>query len=135
MFPATFGGLTDSLDEPRPTFRVGRLKRVVVALDPWPDDEVGTELAGEVDSRKRLAQCLRPRRLVGRHEAATAEAGIEMEAGREAVDVVSVQCVADLVQVLLGQLLRVVEFVAVDQVSETFDSFLYACSGRFAQPL
>ena len=64
-----------------------------------------------------------------------AEAGVEVEAGREAVDVVPVQCVADLVQVLLRQLLRVVELVAVDQVSETFDSLPHACSGRFAQPL
>src|SRR5256885_2186360 len=80
--------LTDSLDQPGPTFRVGRLKRIVVALDPGPDDEVGAQFAGEVDRRKRLTQRLRPRSCVGRYEASTPEARIEMQAGGEAVDVV-----------------------------------------------
>ena len=38
----------DALDEPAPALRVGRLERVVVALDPGPDDEVRAERAGEV---------------------------------------------------------------------------------------
>ena len=115
--------------------RVRRLKRVVVALDPRPDDEVGAELAGEVDRVKRLSQRLRPRRGVRRDEAASAEARIEVHTTCKAVDVMPVQGAADLVQVVLRQLLRVVELVAVDQVSETLDSLPYACSGGFAQPL
>ncbi len=119
--PATLGRLAYSLDEPGPALAVGRLERVVVALDPGPDDEVGAELPGEVDRIERPAQCLRPCRFIGRHEPTAAEACIEVQAAREAVDVVSVECVADLVQVLRRQLLRVVKLVAVDQVSEAFD--------------
>ena len=64
--------------------------------------------------------------------AATAEAGVEMEAAREAVDVVSVQCIADLIEVLLRQLLRVVELVAVDQVAEPVDRAPDALRHRLA---
>ena len=45
---AHLGGLADPLDQPAPGVRVGGLERVVVALDPGPDDEVGAERAGEV---------------------------------------------------------------------------------------
>ena len=58
-----------------------------------------------------------------------------MEAAREAVDVVSVQCIADLIEVLLRQLLRVVELVAVDQVPETLDGASDALDGRLLREL
>ena len=41
-------GLADRVDEARPGLPVGRLERVVVALDPRPDDEVRADLAGEL---------------------------------------------------------------------------------------
>ena len=57
--------LSDPVDEPVPALPVGALERVVVALDPGPDDEVGAELAREVDRGHRAAQRLGARRLVG----------------------------------------------------------------------
>ena len=101
------GGLTN----PDPEVR-GEALRVAVS---------GAELAREIDRREGAAQRLRPRRPVGRSETTTAEARIEVQARREAVDVVSVQCVADLIQVVLRQLLRIVELVAVDQIAEALD--------------
>ena len=50
---AALRGLPDAVDEPRPALLVRRLERVVVALDPGPDDQVRAELAREVDRRER----------------------------------------------------------------------------------
>ena len=62
-----------------------------------------------------------PRRVVGRHEPALAEARVEVEARRHAVDVVPAERVEHLVEVVLVQLLRVVELVAVDEVAQAVD--------------
>jgi hypothetical protein len=51
--------LADAVDQPRPGVRVIGLERVVVALDPGPDDEVRADLAGHVDRGERA-----PHRLV-----------------------------------------------------------------------
>ena len=48
VLAAALGGRADPLDEPRPALAVGRLERVVVALDPRPDDEVRPDRAGHV---------------------------------------------------------------------------------------
>ena len=132
---AALSRLADSLDQPVPALAVGALKRIVVALDPGPDDEMRAELAGEVDRARRPAQGLGPRGVVGRDESPTAEARIEVQARRHAVHVVPVECVADLVQVVLVQLLRVVKLVAVDQVAEPLDSSAHPHGRRLARVL
>ena len=85
------GRLADAVDEALPRRRVRRLERVVVALDPGPDDEVRPELSREVDRLEREAERLRARRVVGRRETALGEPRIEVQAAREAVDAVPVQ--------------------------------------------
>ncbi len=132
---AALGGLADAVDEPRPALLVRRLERVVVALDPGPDDEVSAELAREVDRRERPLHGLRARSVVRRHEPAPPEARVEVETRRHAVDVVLVERREYLVPVLLVQLLRVVELVAVDQVAEAVDRTAYALGSRLARPL
>ena len=57
VLAAALRRLPDPVHEPRPRLRIGRLERVVVALDPGPDDEVRADLAGEVD---RVERSLRP---------------------------------------------------------------------------
>ena len=57
----------------------------------------------------------------GDDEPALAEDRVEVQPAREAVDVVPVERVAHLVEVLGGELVRVVELVAVDQVAEPVD--------------
>ena len=52
------GGLPHAVDEPCPRLAVGRLERVVVALDPGPDDEVRADLAGELGALEGEAQRL-----------------------------------------------------------------------------
>src|SRR3954465_2821699 len=110
--------LADALDQPRPALAVGRLERVVVALDPGPDDEVSAQLAGEVRRRARDL----PRRLaharVGRGEAALAEAMVDVQAAGDRVDAVAVERLAHLVEVVLAELPGVVELVVVDQALE-----------------
>ena len=49
-----------------------------------------------------------------------------MQAGRDAVDAVAAERLAHLIEVLLGELLRVVELVVVDQVAEPVDRAAYA---------
>ena len=132
---AALGGLADPVHEPGPALAVGRLERVVVALDPGPDDEMGAELAGKVDGLQRAPHRLRPCRRIGRDEAALAEARVEVEAGRQAVDVVAVERLTHRVQVLGVQLLRVVELVAVDQVAEPVDRAPHALHGRLLRQL
>ena len=113
--------LADAVDEPPPRVRVRRLERVVVALDPGPDDHVRSELAREIDCLLRQAQRLRARRVVRRREAALREARVEMETARDAVDAVAVERLLHLLEVVGRELLRVVELVVVHQVAETLD--------------
>ena len=125
----------DAVDEARPGLLVRRLERVVVALDPGPDDHVGAGLAGEVDRLARQPQRLLAGRVVGRAERALAEAGVEVEAARDAVDPVPVERVADLVEVRRRELLRVVELVVVDQVAEPLDRRPHLLGRRLAGQL
>ena len=53
-----------------------------------------------------------------RGQPAAPELRVEVQPGRDAVDVVLAERVTHLVEVLLPELLRVVELVAVDQVAE-----------------
>src|SRR5581483_4800663 len=80
--------LADAVDESRPRVRVRRLEGVVVAVDPGTDDHVRADLGGQVDRVERESQRLGPRRVVRRREAALAEARIEVEPARDAVDAV-----------------------------------------------
>ena len=100
---APLRGLPDPVDEPRPALLVRRLERVVVALDPRPDDEVARRArpAKSVASRVLFTASARVVR-VRRDEPASSEAGIEMESRRDAVDAVAVERVADVVEVLRG---------------------------------
>src|SRR4051812_19193151 len=110
--------LADALDQPRPALAVGRLERVVVALDPGPDDEVSAQLGGEVRRRARDL----PRRLahagVDRGEAALAEAMVDVQAAGDRVDAVAAERLTHLVEVVLAELPGVVELVVVDEALE-----------------
>ena len=64
-FGAHLGGLADRVDEPAPALGVGRLERVVVALDAGPEHEVRAQRAGEVGALERQAQRLGARRGIG----------------------------------------------------------------------
>jgi hypothetical protein len=119
--PDGLGRLPDAVDQPRPRLGVRGLERVVVALDPGPDDVVGADLAGEVGCLDGQAHRLLAHGRVGRHEPAAAEARVEVQPGRQAVDAVAVERVADLVEVVARELVRVVELVVVDEVAETLD--------------
>jgi hypothetical protein len=55
---ATARDLGDAVDEEVPALPVGGLERIVVALDPGPDDEVRAEGAGEVGGGERQANGL-----------------------------------------------------------------------------
>jgi hypothetical protein len=135
VLTAALRRLADSLHEPLPALRIRRLERVVVTLDPGPDDEVRPERAREVGGRDRAATGLLPRLLVRRREPAAAEARIEVQASRDAVDVVVAELFAHFVQVFLGELLRIVELVAVDEVAKTGDGPPHALDSRLARPL
>ena len=52
-------GLADPVDEARPRLGVRRLERVVVALDPGPDDHLRADVAREVDRLPSQSQRLR----------------------------------------------------------------------------
>jgi len=127
--------LADTFDQPGPAVRVRGLEGVVVALDPGPDDEVGAERAGELGRGDRAPLRLLANLLVGRDEPASPEAGVEVEPRGDAVDPVAVERSAHLVEVLLGELLRVVELVAVDEVAEPLDGPAHALRGRLARVL
>src|SRR5215470_9759874 len=58
-----------------------------------------------------------------------------MEAGGDAVDVVAVESVANGVEVVRRQLLRVVELVPVDEVAEALDRAAHLLCRRLADPL
>jgi hypothetical protein len=62
---AAGGHLADAVDEPRPRLPVRRLERVVVALDPGPEDHLRTDEPGEVGRGKRLTERRVPHGVVG----------------------------------------------------------------------
>jgi hypothetical protein len=66
-------------------------------------------------------------------EPAPAEQRVEVQAGGDAVDPVPVERLADLVEVLVRELLRVVELVVVDQVAEPVDRAPNALHRRLAR--
>ncbi len=115
-------GLGHALDQPPPRVDVRRLERVVVALAAGPDDQVGAQRPGE---RSRLAHDpsrLRAHRRIRIDQAAPAEARIQVQTAGYAVDIViGPECGPDFVEVRRRELLRVVELVAVDEVSEALD--------------
>ena len=115
----SLGGLAQALDQPAPGVGVGGLERVVVALAARPDDQVRAERAGE---RGRVAQRSGAPRArsarIGVDQPAAAEARIEVQAAGDAVDVVTAERGAHVVEVVLGELVGIVELVAVDQVAE-----------------
>ena len=127
--------LPDPVDEPRPRVGVRRLERVVVALDPGPDDEVRLDLGREVDALQRAADRLVANLVGRRREPALAEHRVEVHPARHAVDVVLAERRAHRVEVRRVELLRVVELVAVDQVAETLDRPPDLVRGRLAGPL
>jgi hypothetical protein len=57
--------LADSVNEPRPRLLVRRLERVVVALDPRPDDHLRAHVRRQVDRLLGQAQRRVARRVVG----------------------------------------------------------------------
>ena len=64
-----------------------------------------------------------------------AEPRIEVESRRDAVDGVVAERVADVVEVLGVELLRIVELVVVDEISQPVDRAAHALGGRLARPL
>ena len=127
--------LPDPVDEPCPALGVRRLERVVVALDPRPDDEVRAELAGEVDCLEGPLHGFGSRGVVRRHEPSPPEARVEVEARRHAVHVVVAERREHLVAVVGVELLRVVELVPVDEVAEPVDRATHPLRRRLAGPL
>ena len=126
----------EPVDEPGPAVRVRRLERVVVALDPGPDDHRHAELARELRARDGDLHRLAAHRRVGVDEPAAPEPRVEVQPAGQAVDVVvGAERVADRVGVLLVQLLRVVELVAVDQVAEPVDRPPHPLDRRLARVL
>ena len=127
--------LADAVDETGPRVAVRRLERVVVALDAWPEDHLRSDLAGEACRSQSLGQRVRAHRVVGRRQAALAEARVEMRTGTDGVDAVPAERLAHVVEVLLGQLLRVVELVVVDQLAQAVDGPLDPPGGGLAGAL
>ena len=132
---AALGGLADAVDQAGPAVGVGRLERVVVALDPGPDDEVRVELARELRRRDRAPHGLVANAVIGRAEPAATEHRVEVKAGRDAVDPVPVEGVAHGVEVVLGELLWIVELVVVDQPVEPVDRAADLAHGVVTRPL
>ena len=122
-------GLADRVDEPAPAVGVGRLERVVVALDAGPEHEVRAQRAGEVGALERQAQGLGARGRIGIDEPAAAEARIQVEAGAERVDPVPGERRAHLVEIVGRELVGVVELVVVDQVAEARDGAVHLLGG------
>ncbi len=110
-----------SLDQPAPGFDVRSLEGVVVAFAARPDDQMGAERTGE---RGRL--CHDPLGLgsqlrIGVDETTAPEAGIEVQAAGDAVDVVAVERRLHCVEVVGREFVGVMELVTVDQLAETLD--------------
>ena len=127
--------LAHAVDETRPRLAVRRLERVVVALDAGPEDHLRSDLAGEAGCSKRLGERVCAHRVVGRREAAFAKARVEMRARTDRVDAMSAERLANLVEVLLGELLRIVKLVVVDQVAQPVDGARDSLDGRLARVL
>src|SRR5207249_3635329 len=73
---------------------------------------------------------------VGRDEATAANARIEVQPAGDAVDRVSrPERFLNRLDVLLRDLLRVVEFIVVDQVAQPIDGAAHPVDGRLARPL
>ena len=96
---------------------------------------MGPDRAGEVGRRNRPPNGLGTRRLVGRDQPAATEARVEVEPARDAVDVVRRKRVADLVDVLLRELARIVRLVAVDHVAQPVDGATNALGRRLVAVL
>ena len=89
--------LPEPVDEQVPALRVRRLERVVVALDPRPDDHRHAELAGELRAGDGDLHRLVAHGRIRVAEPAAAEPRIEVQAAGQAVDVVAVpERLADL---------------------------------------
>ncbi len=132
---ADLRGLGDPVQEPPPALGVGRLERVVVALDPGPDDEVRSDRAGELGRLAGEAARVGAQVGVGGDESASPEARIEVQAARDAVDAVLPEFLADRLEQLRVQLLRVVELVVVDQPLEAGDGAPDAGGHVLVRPL
>jgi len=105
---------------------------VVVAFAPRPDDQIRPERAGEVRSLADDPAGLPADIIIGVDEPATAEAGIEVEPAGDAVDVVAGERRPDVVQVLRGELVGVVELVSVDHVAEARDGAMHLVGDRLS---
>ena len=136
VFLAPLRRLPDPVDEPRPALGVRRLERVVVALDPRPDDEVRAELAGEVDGLEGALHGFGSRR---RRPASTSPPFPKRGSRWRPVAMQYTSCspsAASTSSRLSGvELLRVVELVAVDEVAEPVDRATHPLRGRLAGPL
>ncbi len=126
---ADFRRFSDAVDEAMPALRVGRLEGVVVPLDARPDDEVRAQRTCERRACERLLERESAHLVVGRRETASSEAWIEVKPGADAVDVVPGKRGLHLGKVLLVQLLRIVELVAVDHLAETRDRSPHPLNG------
>ena len=127
--------LPDAVDEPRPRVAVGRLERVVVALDSGPEDHLRADRPGEVGGRERFGERGVADAVVRGGEPPAAELRIEVRPGRDCVDAVVAQDAANLVEVPLRELLRVVELVVVDEIAEPVDCPADALGHRLVRPL
>ena len=90
---------------------------------------------GEARRGDRAPLRLGPDVGVRRAEPAAPEQRVEMEPGGDAVDAVAVEGLADLVEVLLRELLRVVELVVVNELAEPVHRPPHPLRRRLAGPL
>jgi hypothetical protein len=127
--------LPDAVDEVGPRLPVRRLERIVVALDPGPQDHLRADGRREVGGAERLIQGCAPDLRVRGRERSSAEAGVQVRPGRDRVDAVLPEHGAHLLEVVLRELLRVVELVVVDEIAETLDRASDALGHRLAGPL
>ncbi len=89
------------------------------------------ERAGELGALAHDPPRLGADVLVGVDEAAAPEARVEVQAAGDAVDVVVAERRLDVADVLVRELLRVVELVAVDQLAEALDGAVHLLGDRF----
>ena len=129
---ATRRHVADAVHEPRPGLGVRCLEGIVVALDPGPQDHLRVDRSGEVRSTKGFGERGAANGVVRRRESSAAEQRIQMRAGRDGVDAVLSERRTHFVQVLLGELLRVVELVVVDEVVEPAYGARHLEGGRLA---
>ena len=127
--------LPDAVDEPCPALGIRRLERIVVALDPGPEDEVRADLAREVDRLERERESGVAHGVVRGRETALAEPRVEVQPGADGVDAVPVERGPDVVEVLCRELLRIVKLVVVHQRAEAFDGAMHLLGGGLARVL